>query len=416
MKIRAFHGLRFGGSAERAGALAAPPYDQINDRKRDALHRVEHHFAHLIRPVAAPSGDGDDPSATHRHSAELHAAWRDRGVVVRDPQPALYGNSIEDAEGTIRYGLTALIDLEEPASGLIRPHEETVEKTVTERLGLLRTTGADYEPILLLADDRGALESLLAEDCAGEALAAHVDEYGNTHRLYAITAADRIERYRRALAPSYGLIADGHHRYRTAGLYAAEVGAERGTAAAAKLGVITSLESTALAIDPIHRALPLAVPPTAIEAVALGRVRLEDLGGADLARAVADADQPALAVLRPDGTADLWQLDPAHGPDDLPAAASDLAVILLHRTLFPRIGLSAANATDGTVSYRSDPDDLTREVLAGDFAAGVFLPPMTAAGFAAAVADGDVLPPKSTRFLPKVASGLVWADHADPIA
>ena len=40
---------------------------------------------------------------------------------------------------------------------------------------------------------------------------------------------------------------------------------------------------------------------------------------------------------------------------------------------------------------------------------------MTPAGFAGAVAEGDVLPPKSTRFLPKVVSGLVWADHSDPV-
>ncbi|MCZ6507934.1 MAG: hypothetical protein O7A98_07170 [Acidobacteria bacterium] len=38
MKIRAFHGLRFDGAADRAGARAAPSYEQINDRLREALH------------------------------------------------------------------------------------------------------------------------------------------------------------------------------------------------------------------------------------------------------------------------------------------------------------------------------------------------------------------------------------------
>ena len=40
---------------------------------------------------------------------------------------------------------------------------------------------------------------------------------------------------------------------------------------------------------------------------------------------------------------------------------------------------------------------------------------MQTAAFAAAIADGEMLPPKSTRFLPKVMSGLVWADHDSKI-
>lgn len=410
MKVRAFHGLRYNGTADHAGAHAAPPYDQINDAQRDALHAVEHHFSHLIRPVSTRQ------VGAHQHSAQLHSQWLEGNVVARDGEPSLYGNSIVRPNGEIRLGLTALVDLEEPSSGVIRPHEETVEKTVAERLDLLRTTQVDYEPILLLADDRGALETLLAKDCAGNPLSSHVDEFGNTHLLYRIAEVERIERYRSTLSSAYALIADGHHRYKTAGLYATETNSERGSAAAAKLSVITSLESSALAIDPIHRALPVDFDRTAIAAVARERETLSGLSGTELARAVAAAPQPALGVLTPAGEADLWQLDPAHGPSDLPPAASELSVILLHRTLFPLAGLVPANATDGSVSYRSDPDDLAAAMLGGEFAAGVFLPPMTTAGFAGAVANGDVLPPKSTRFLPKVVSGLVWAVHADPVS
>jgi uncharacterized protein (DUF1015 family) len=409
MKIRAFHGLRYNGNPQRAGATASPPYDQINDRRRDAMHHVEHHFAHLIRPVAV------DGTGAHEHSAALHSQWMAEDVLVRDDVPTLYGNSIEPPDGETRLGLTALIDLEHPASGVIRPHEETVEKTVAERLSLLRTTRIDYEPILVLADDKGALEDLLAADCTGEPLAEHVDEDGNTHRLYRIAGAERLARYRAILETSYCLIADGHHRYKTASLYAEEVGAERGTAAAAKLGVITSLESTALAIDPIHRAFGEPFEVSGMEEVAIDRDTRRDASGAELARAVAEAPQPTLAILTGDGDATLWRLDPAHGPDDLPPAASQLAVVLLHRTLFPRARLSPQNATDGTVGYLSNADELAAAVREGEFHTAVFLPPMTSAGFAAAVAKGDVLPPKSTRFLPKVVSGLVWAAHVDPI-
>jgi uncharacterized protein (DUF1015 family) len=68
------------------------------------------------------------------------------------------------------------------------------------------------------------------------------------------------------------------------------------------------------------------------------------------------------------------------------------------------------------VLYRNDPVELHRMVAAGEVAAGLWLPPMSPAEFGAAIAHGDLLPPKSTRFLPKVFSGLVWAGHDAKLA
>jgi uncharacterized protein (DUF1015 family) len=87
-------------------------------------------------------------------------------------------------------------------------------------------------------------------------------------------------------------------------------------------------------------------------------------------------------------------------------------VVLLQEVLYPALGLAPAAATDGTVVYRSDPSELASLITSGELGAGFFLPPMSPAQFAAAIAGGDLLPPKSTRFLPKIYSGLVWASHA----
>ena len=51
-------------------------------------------------------------------------------------------------------------------------------------------------------------------------------------------------------------------------------------------------------------------------------------------------------------------------------------------------------------------------VTSGEVESRSSFPPMTPAEFSAAIANGDLLPPKSTRFLPKVFSGLVWAAHS----
>ena len=85
--------------------------------------------------------------------------------------------------------------------------------------------------------------------------------------------------------------------------------------------------------------------------------------------------------------------------------------MLLHHLLLPTAGVQLSSATDGTVAYRSDPDQLYRSRERDEVGTAFWLPPMAPAAFAEAVSEGDVLPPKSTRFMPKLVSGLVWAGH-----
>jgi hypothetical protein len=148
-------------------------------------------------------------------------------------------------------------------------------------------------------------------------------------------------------------------------------------------------------------------------ALARSRETVDVSSGAELAAAVAAAAQPAIGVVTTGGTPEIWHLAPATGDQasDLSPGARDLPVALLHAVLLPAVGLDAGAALDGTVSYRSDPEVLWRQVRAGELGVGLWLPPMEPAQFSAAIAHGDMLPPKSTRFLPKVMSGLVWADH-----
>ncbi|TNF82116.1 MAG: DUF1015 family protein [Acidobacteria bacterium] len=270
----------------------------------------------------------------------------------------------------------------------------------------------DLEPILVLSDDGGELDKLLAEDVERlAALVDHRDAAGHRHLVYRMDEPERVERYRELLRSSTAVIADGHHRWEVARRFAGETDAQPGTPAAAKLSVITSLSSTGLTIDPIHRGLPEMGPLGEVDAWVLSRRVWSGDTGHQLATAVAESPQPALGVRERGRAAEIWILDPAAAPADLPAGARGLAVSLLHGALFSALGLTASAATDGTVVYRSDPEHLFAELESGEFAAGFWLPPMSAQGFADAVAEGDLLPPKSTRFLPKLASGLVWAAH-----
>ncbi len=407
MKLYAFPGIHFVGSASDVGRLAAPPYDQIDEGLRDRLQESDpHQFCHLSCPVARRE------PGPYLEAARLHQEWLFDGTLERDAQPALYPYVIELPGGGRRLGVTALVGIEPDGSLDIQAHERTVAKPLADRLSLLRATRIDLEPILLLSDDKGAIERLLEEDLkAAEPIAEHRDEAGNRHLLYRLASPERIALYREAAADARGLIADGHHRYKVASIFAEEIGAKPGNAAAAKLAVITSLASPELSIGPIHRALSSAPDLAPMAPATLARTRWTGSSGSELAAAVAAAPQPALGVWRRGDDPEIWRLDPGRGPAELPAAASELSVVLLHFTLLPAIGISMQGATDGTVLYRKDPERLWKQLEAGEVGVGFWLPPMDATGFAGAIAEGDLLPPKSTRFLPKVVSGLVWTDH-----
>ena len=90
--------------------------------------------------------------------------------------------------------------------------------------------------------------------------------------------------------------------------------------------------------------------------------------------------------------------------------------MLLHHHLLPLCGLDLSAASDGTMRYRSDPSELFQMARDGETEVAVFLPTMSPEAFGLATQDGDVLPPKSTRFLPKLVSGMVWCAHDTDIA
>ena len=396
MRLFAFEGIHYtpkAGHAGDTGPLAAPPYDQINEAARDRFHAQDpHQFVHLTRPVAPEGGD------PYRFAAALHHRWMDEGILVRDGRPALYPYVIELAGGGRRLGVLGLAGLEDAT--VIRPHEQTLDKPLADRLALLSAMHVDLEPVFLLSEDGGRLDALIAEDVEGaKPLVRHQDADGHFHVAYRVDDPDRIRLYQQATSGP-AAIADGHHRYKVAQKFAGERGIRPGTAASAKLAVVTSIAAPALSIEPIHRALREDIDLDSIGIPSSATVFSGD-GGVEFARAVAEAPQPALGIWRSDRKPEIRAFE----------GESMLGVELLHDKVLPAFGYSPEAATDGTVVYRSNPDELWQQVASGELKTGIWLPPMLPAEFSEAIADGQMLPPKSTRFMPKVMSGLVWADH-----
>jgi uncharacterized protein (DUF1015 family) len=201
-------------------ALAAPPYDVIDDEQRAELVARS---PHNVVEIDLPRADGDP----YAHAAEVFAAWQRDGALVRDEQPALWALAQDytgpDGVRRTRHGLFARVGIEDYGPGKVRPHERTHPGPKEDRLRLTRATRANLSPIFSLYDDpEGAAWGAVAPHLDGPAWGEVTDEDGTAHRLWRVADPAAGAAVTQALQGVELLIADGHHRYETALAYSKE--------------------------------------------------------------------------------------------------------------------------------------------------------------------------------------------------
>ena len=392
-----FRGERYAAVA-RLSRLIAPPYDVIDPAERTRLAaQDEHNIVHIMLPE----------EERYSLAAERLARWRSGGVLVRDPEPVLYVLAQEftlpSGERRTRRGVFAAVRAEGYETRRVRPHEKTHAGPKADRLALLRATQTNIESIFLIAPDQDrALATAIAATTEHKPDA--IAELGGVDiKLWIVRD---VSRFPFPDAPLY--IADGHHRYETASAYAQE-----NPAADRVLALIVSARDPGLVVLPTHRVifgsgrdferlLPRwrewfdvqAVPPHADperHLAALGRERTACL--------VADRDRLVALVMR-DGVL----------PDRLPSlartpAVQDLDVARIESLVVKEI-LGASTSTP-IVRYLPDARAALDAVRRGGAAAAVLMNPTRVEQVFAVADAGDVMPPKSTYFIPKVPSGMV---------
>ena len=253
-EIRPLRAVRYEPSAVGSlDAVAAPPYDVIDDEMRAKLvSKSPFNVVEIDLPVA---DDGGDP---YLHAQTTYEHWLQQGILVREREDSIWAltQSYEGPDGNAytRHGFFARVRVEDYGPGRIRPHERTHPGPKEDRLNLTRATRANLSPIFSLFPD--------PEDAAWSALEPHTqdapfdevrDDDGTDNRLWRITDPDTIDAVRSVLADKELLIADGHHRYETARVYAEEVGGEGEHQWV--LMFLCSLSDPGLTIFPTHRLL-----------------------------------------------------------------------------------------------------------------------------------------------------------------
>ncbi|HKC40166.1 MAG TPA: DUF1015 domain-containing protein [Gemmatimonadales bacterium] len=402
--VAPFQGERY-AAVDRLSVLIAPPYDVIDQAERARYAGADRdNIVHVMLPEAPPGKPEDDRYGV---AAERLAAWRRDGVLRRDARPALYvlaqDFTLPTGERLTRRGVFAAVAAEGYEPRRIRPHEKTHAGPKADRLALMRATATNIESIFLLAPDRDrALANALAVVSQGTPDAT-AELNGVGIRLWIVRD---VSRFPVPDSPLY--IADGHHRYETASAYALE-----NPSADRVLALIVSAQDPGLAVLPTHRVifgagrelerlLPRWRDWFDVQPLAAGRdpvTTLASLGVDRTACLVADPARVLVMLLKPGAL-----------PDRVPSLAQSTAVRELDvariESLVVKEILGAGTSTP-IVRYVADAQEALNLVQHGGAAVSVLLNPTKVAQVFAVADAGDVMPPKSTYFIPKVPSGLV---------
>jgi uncharacterized protein (DUF1015 family) len=420
--VRPFRALRYDPERVDLSRVIVPPYDVITPEERVAYWERDPHCAIrlILTRDAAAEGDAD-----YADVARLLAEWREAGVLVQDDAPALYGLrqrfTAPDGSSLVREAFFAALHLEDYERRIVRPHERTMTGPKADRLKLLRATRTNLSSIFLLyedPDDKLAATLAPAFD-AGPTWRA-IDAAGTEHALTRIDDRGVVESVQRFLAERPVVIADGHHRYETALANRDVCREERpdaGPQAASEftLACFANAYAPGSLLLPIHRVIPGAtLPDDAAWADRLpgwSLTRVPVASAADVPAALAAHLEPAApkpAFAADDGTGTLRVLVRDAPADD------DLAIRVVHREVVDGVfGLDEAAVSGGAIRYAKHTEEAARRAREG---AGVvlYVNALSPDDVFRVTGAGELLPQKSTFFVPKLPTGLVFRRLEEP--
>ncbi len=405
--------------AATAGPLEdviAPPYDVIDDELRAQL--VARSPFNVVE-IDLPRADGGDP---YEHAAVTMSAWRERGVLVREDEPAIWALRQDytgpDGRDLARTGFLARVRVEEYGPGRIRPHERTHPGPKEDRLRLTRATRTNLSPIFsLFPDPDGAVRGALDQLASGEPFAAATDHEGTRNTLWRISDPGALDGLGRMLSNAELLIADGHHRYETARVYAEEIGGEGEHRYV--LMLLCSLADPGLTVFPTHRLLTgLKDDPAKQEAIRETLMRdfeitelpttgdLEPPSGSPVAFGYMDSfhRKPYRVTLKDQAIADRELAGMPEAYRRLDTAVLE-AIVLRGALGMSEDDISHLRGLD----YSKSLDDAIDAVVSGRADAGFFMRSTPVDQVREVAEAGESMPPKSTYFFPKVPTGLVFS-------
>jgi len=404
MRLRSFQGLV--PVPDKAAAVAAVPYDVVNREESKALAAGNPvSLLHVDRAeIDLPDSVDAYDKRVYAKAAENFEKLQRDGVLVREPAPAmyLYRQVMGDHAQT---GLVAVCHIEDYENDIIRKHEKTRKVKEDDRTRLVDALSANTGPIFLTyRDHAGVLELTKRHENGDAPIYDFAAPDGIRHRVWRLpadTCAKITALFEREIPLAY--VADGHHRSASA----ARVGRERREKNTGHTGA-----------ENYNWFLSVLFPAGELKILPYNRV-VRDLNGRtaeQFLERVSEAftvtpngrrepAQPGQCCMFLDGR--WYQLDWQTAPGASPVDALDVEV-LQSRLLAPVLGID-----DPRTSERIDfiggirgVAELEKLVNSGRFAVAFSMHATTVNQLMDIADAGQIMPPKSTWFEPKLRSGL----------
>jgi uncharacterized protein (DUF1015 family) len=202
--------------------VVTPPYDVISAGGVEAyLSRNPYNMIRL--DIVKSQGGEEAGDGRYEAAAALFRQWLEEKVLIRDPRPGIYLYHTEYAHPSgrrlTRKGLVSLVGLAEFAEGVVKPHEQTFDTVIADRLRLMAACKAQFSQIFsLYSDPRNEVMALL-EAQPRVAVGSVTDGDGCVHSVWRVEDGETIAEVQRWFLDKSLYIADGHHRYTTALAY-----------------------------------------------------------------------------------------------------------------------------------------------------------------------------------------------------
>lgn len=397
MHIRAFNALR--PPSQLAPAVAAVPYDVVDTAEARALAKDNPvSFLRISRPeLEFPAGWNMYADEVYARSAENLARFQEEGALKQDAAPGLFVYS-QRLGAHVQHGIVACLDTLEYESGVVRKHEKTRVDKENDRVRHIEAIRAQSGPVFIAYQDDAAIDRMVAHAESSEPLFRFTDADGIEHAGWrledpgaAVSAFERVP---------HCYIADGHHRAAAAARVASKMRAAGEPDGEWRWFLAVLFPASQLRIFSINRLLKNlnAMQPADFLAAVRARFRVSERKDGEPQR-VGDVRMYVQGRWFELG----WDADAAADP----VARLDVSV-LQERLLGPVLGV-ADPRTDPRMEFVSGflgSAELARKVDGGAAQVGFALYPVTIHQVMDVSDAGQIMPPKSTWFAPKLRSGL----------
>ena len=221
--IKPFKGIR--PPKTMVEEVASRPYDVLNSAEaRAEAGDNEKSLYHIIKPeINFPEGTDEHDPCVYESAAEHFQKFQDKGWLVQDEKENYYVYA-QTMNGKTQYGLVVGAYVPDYMNGVIKKHELTRRDKEEDRMKHVRVNNANIEPVFFAYPDNAELDAIVAKYTAGTPeydFIAPGDGFG--HTVWIIDQQEDIDAITKAFAAMPALyIADGHHRSAAAALVGAE--------------------------------------------------------------------------------------------------------------------------------------------------------------------------------------------------